>query len=122
MSYIPTFGDVLGVLMLAWPYGCVFARRLHDLGLSGWFQLLFWTGQGLMTLQPARVAYAEMTWGQAASEAVEAALRGSPLAVIPMIAGLALFSLFVTKLGFTPSRRGPSRFGAPAEAGPEDVF
>ncbi len=45
---VPSFGPLQ--LALVFPYICLFAKRLHDGGLTGWFWLAFLFGYGLINL------------------------------------------------------------------------
>lgn len=47
---LPRFGQNLVVFLLILPSLAVGARRLHDIGISGWWQLLMLTGIGWLPL------------------------------------------------------------------------
>ena len=103
-------------LLSSWCWICLYARRLHDAGRSGWLQLLPWAvGIALMAIG--------LPLGLAGG--LGALFTGLPhfLAVgflggLVWLVGLFLLSglahlFFVLWVGLLPSEPGPNRYGPP---------
>lgn len=50
LNFMPSIVASLGMLLLLLPSLAVSARRLHDIGMSGWWLLLSLTGVGGLVL------------------------------------------------------------------------
>ena len=91
LSFVPGVqrgtGSVTSVLFIR-----IFAGRLHDLGRSGWWQVLVYALEILA--------------------AVAGALTHAPVALVLGIVGL-IHIAFVVALGLVPGQRGANRFGPP---------
>lgn len=87
------------VAALAWPAAALIVRRLHDIGLSGWWLAAMASGEILNSL------------------ALAAGLAGTPDALTPLghaVATLALFGgLSLIPLALWPGQPDANRFGPP---------
>jgi uncharacterized membrane protein YhaH (DUF805 family) len=103
----PVFQGIVSLALL-WPGIAVTAKRLHDLGWSGWWQILIYVG--IMALAVA--AYFYLNAGNTGSA------PASPLDPIVMAAvsvlsiGLGLFALYLSILTlFVRGQPGPNKYG-----------
>jgi uncharacterized membrane protein YhaH (DUF805 family) len=103
----PVFQGIVSLALL-WPGIAVTAKRLHDLGWSGWWQILIYVG--IMALAVA--AYFYLNAGDTGSA------PASPLDPIVMAAvsalsiGLGLFALYLSILTlFVRGQPGPNKYG-----------
>ncbi len=90
------------VLALAWPAAALIVRRLHDIGLSGWWLALMASGEILNSL------------------ALASGLAGAPPALTPLghaVGALALAGgLSFIPLALWPGQANANRFGPPPSA------
>lgn len=87
-AVLSLFGVVggLATMLLAYPQVCLFSKRLHDLGRSGWFTAL---PVALATVGGAAAGFLEPL--QEAGAGGPLLLAGSALVVVCMIAACVLF-------------------------------
>lgn len=88
----------LAQALVAWVAICIFTRRLHDLGRSGWWQLPAFglTVAGFATARPE----------------VAAAMGTGPTGqAVGVIVGLAAYFGFIISLGIVRGMSGDNRFG-----------
>lgn len=94
---------LLGIIfsvITALPYAAVACRRLHDTGRSGWFQLLPYTGIGVVLLMVPAMIVSE---------------HKALMITIPIIVGLIVmvgFSILLTIWYATEGDRGSNSYGA----------
>jgi uncharacterized membrane protein YhaH (DUF805 family) len=114
LSFLPLLNIPI-FFILIYPKVCIYTKRLHDMGLSGWLQLIPWA------LWIATIVIGFVTFGAALISALMAGNNDSAaLAGILTSAGVFLIVSFlatVISLGFwlwvgcTPGQRGGSRYG-----------
>ena len=85
LSLFGVIGD-LAVILLAYPQACLFSKRLHDLGRSGWFAALVF---GLALVGGVTAGFLEPLRQAGAGGPV--LLAGSATVVVCMIAAVVLF-------------------------------
>ena len=99
LNLIPgVVGHLLGFVAL-WPQICIHAKRLHDMGRTGWWMLA--PALLLLVCGVASYGLGYSETGQASAEAM------APMAVAALC-GVG----FLLWVGLTPGKSGPNRFGA----------
>lgn len=126
----PALGGIAGLLSiaLAYPYLCVFGKRLHDSGKSAWWYLLFLLGYFIVNgvLQTVLLPVFSPTAAELNEEMamlMEAGQWADALAYAPAIARESLFTSLISLiasnglLGFLAARLksdpGPNQYGPP---------
>ena len=106
LSLIPMVGQVV-VLVLLWPQACIFAKRLHDSGRSGWLVLLPVAVTGAAILLMGMVGGAGLfDVGVGFDTAMGPVIR---IAMVP-----ALFALgFLLWVGLSRGEEAANRYGTP---------
>jgi uncharacterized membrane protein YhaH (DUF805 family) len=112
-------------LILLYPMICIFAKRLHDIGLSGWLQLLYWAvGVGFAIFVLSRSFGASMSAAlanqgdQAAAtaavkEAVTNAMQTDPVMRYSPYVTYVISGLWTLWLGLAPGNSGDNKYGPP---------
>ena len=110
---VPRVGALLWLAML-YPWTCLYARRLHDLGRSGWFQLVAWAvNLALMVIAIVLIGGALVT-GFSEPQGMMLALTeiAGTMGGITLTAGLGIFNLvWLVWLGTASGERDANRFG-----------
>lgn len=115
-GWIPLLGFIL-TLVTIWCSICIHSTRLHDMGKTGWLQVIpvvAWViAFGvLITSLGAAIMTAVSTGGadEIVALAIAGGLGGGLLAMlVAFLVGLG----FLLWVGLTPGEPGPNRFGAP---------
>jgi uncharacterized membrane protein YhaH (DUF805 family) len=118
LGWIPLLGIVVS-LALIYPWTCLFAKRFHDMGKSGWFALIPIAAPAVLFTIALAMGIGGIVSGAVLSDKVsEDAAAG------PVLAGIGGALLFMS-LGFlvwlggtiwagaTPGDPGPNRYGPP---------
>jgi uncharacterized membrane protein YhaH (DUF805 family) len=103
-------------LLTWWIYIVLYIKRLHDIGRSGWWQLVMWLGSlvliivGAVMLFPAFMSLAE---GGGAGDPTEVmrALTSSGGAIALLLVGVLLGFVFHIWLGCVPGQKGANKYG-----------
>lgn len=123
LNMLPVIGQIIGLLLI-WPQVCITAKRLHDMGRTGWLMLV-----------PVAVAIvcsliASLTVGASlfsaailGSSGTDMAAAGSALAGVgaaSAVMGVALlvYLAFLLWIGLTPSQEGMNRFDPATDSDP----
>jgi uncharacterized membrane protein YhaH (DUF805 family) len=103
----PVFQGIVS-LALFWPGIAVTAKRLHDLGWSGWWQILIYVG----IIALAVAAYFYLDAGEKGS-APASPLDPIAIAAVSVLSiGLGLFALYLSILTlFVRGQPGPNKYG-----------
>ena len=88
-------------VLSTWVLVCVSTRRLHDLGHSGWWQLV------LIAIAFVAASAAELTM-------MSDRFAGDLWILLVMVAGVLLYLGGVVALGAIPGQSAPNRFNAPS--------
>jgi uncharacterized membrane protein YhaH (DUF805 family) len=116
LNFIPGIGHWIAMLLI-YPWICIFSRRLHDMGRSGWTQLVMW-GVWIVAVVLALVlgaggAIMAMANG---GHADYGALAGAGLAFLVLCLALLINLVFVLWVGLSPSQAGDNAYGPPPGA------
>ena len=95
LGLIPILGQIAGLLLI-YPTVCLYSKRLHDFGKTGWLAALPY-GVGAVLMLIMLLAGGAAFFGMASGSAAEA---GGAMAAVGMIGLLAVLAFFVW-LGFT---------------------
>ena len=112
-------------LILLYPMICIFSKRLHDMGRSGWLQLLLYAASLAMgifvasrtigpSMSAAMGAQGDQVAAQAAVQAAVADVMASdPIVKFAPYIGMAISLAWALWLGLTPGNPGENKYGAP---------
>ena len=126
-------GAVTGLvgLVLLYPSICIYSKRLHDMGRSGWLQLILYAVSICFGVFIAtRTFGATMSAAMGAQGDPEAARAAAQAAVLDLMAtdpvlkfspyiGIAISLVWALWLGLTPGNPGANKYGPPE--GEEEV-
>jgi uncharacterized membrane protein YhaH (DUF805 family) len=108
LNMVPVLGQ-LAALALLWPQVCIHAKRLHDMGYSGWLMLIPF-GVSVLAAGFAVATGGAAMFSGTGYEALGAAMGAVLLAfAVAFLVGLG----FLLWVGLTPSQPGDNRFGPP---------
>lgn len=111
LSWIPFLGFLISLAALYCSI-CVFSKRLHDMGKSGWLQLVpILLGPVLLIGAGAWMAIGAMTAGANGGDPGVGAMAGLGGAVLAMILAVVVSIGFTIWVGVTPSQVGENRYG-----------
>lgn len=120
LGWIPLIGALVG-LALIYPSVCVYSKRLHDMGKSGWLQV--WP----IAICVVLFIVAGVSVGGAAAMgafsgsddlAAGAAMGGMGMMAISVGLAFVIAIGFLLWLGLTPSEAGANKYGEPPIASP----
>jgi uncharacterized membrane protein YhaH (DUF805 family) len=113
LGMIPLLGFLIG-LALIYPNVCVGAKRLHDMGKTGWLMLIPY-GSFLIACILAVVFMVMGAAGAAMTDSAGlgiAAIVGA--ALLPFGLAFLINIAFLIWIGVTPGQPGPNQYGAPS--------
>jgi uncharacterized membrane protein YhaH (DUF805 family) len=127
---LSAIGSLVGLVLL-YPMICVFSKRLHDMGRSGWLQLLLYcvfiafsifiaSRTFGATMSAVAGAAGDREVAQAAARAAVLDLMASdPVLKFSPLISFAISLAWALWLGLTPGNPGQNRYGPPE--GDEDA-
>ena len=95
LNLIPVIGTIAGILLI-YPWVCVYSKRLHDMGKTGWLAAVPF-GVFFAAMVLTLIAGGAAMFGAASGSAVGA---GSAMAAVGMI-GLVMMLAFLVWIAFT---------------------
>lgn len=110
---IPRVGVYVGAafsLMAIYGFACLYTKRLHDLGRTGWWQLIGWGMAG------ASLCLAILTLALAASADLAAGIPHDPRRALDLATGFSILGVMAclglhVLLGVLRGEAGANRFG-----------
>jgi uncharacterized membrane protein YhaH (DUF805 family) len=126
LQVISPYASSILSLLLIYPYVCLYSKRLHDLGQSGWLAAIPF---GLSALTLCVALYTLATTGLMAGT-LSAANIGNPMALMsklgPMMAVSSISGLiglvFWLWLGIAEGQQGSNKYGPEPGAADGEVF
>lgn len=114
LQFIPVIGQFIGMLLI-YPWVCLYSKRLHDMGKSGWLQLIPFGVLILATVIAVAVGGAGMLAAMAGGQndpAAMSAIAGSlgMAGLVFLLAALVCLG-FLLWIGLTPGEPGPNQYG-----------
>jgi uncharacterized membrane protein YhaH (DUF805 family) len=114
LNFIPVIGGLIGLVTI-WCWVVLYAKRLHDMGKSGWLQLIPY-GVGA-----AAIIGAFVTGGMAIIAAAAQGDNVDPTTMIAGLGGAALFLggaclvslIFLLWVGLSGGQAGDNQYGPP---------
>jgi uncharacterized membrane protein YhaH (DUF805 family) len=123
----PLIGAALWIVSI-YCWICVYSKRLHDVGRTGWLQIAPWILSAVFLIFGGAAFVSALVGALAAGFIGLHPGLGIGLIVGGVGAGLGLLALsatahliFLLWLGLTRSQAGPNRFGPPPAAGTRDM-
>ena len=120
-GWIPLIGMLISLVAIYCTV-CIYAKRLHDMGKSGWLQVIpiavgiLAGGWAVMSIG-AGAAMSAMSGGS--DEAVAAgALGGLGMGLLGLAVAFLVWIGFLLWIGLTPGEPAANRFGAPPARSP----
>jgi uncharacterized membrane protein YhaH (DUF805 family) len=118
---IPGLGQLLAILLI-YPWVCLFSKRLHDMGKSGWLQLVvfaIWIVAVVVAMaMGGAAAIMAMASGShsADTSAAAGALAGMGMAFIVILLACLANLAFVLWVGLSAGQAGDNAYGPPPAA------
>jgi uncharacterized membrane protein YhaH (DUF805 family) len=112
LHFLPVIGSLIGLLLI-YPWVCVYSKRLHDMGRSGWLQIIptaiFFIAVAFMIATSLSAIIQAGGAANSSTSAFVAAMGGSILIFCLWLLVALGFLLWV---GISAGQPGPNRFGA----------
>ena len=123
-TFIPFIGWIIG-LALIYPKICIYAKRLHDMGKTGWLQVIPYAVYfvaflvAIVTAGPAIITMAM----SGDTSALQSTLAGLGVALFVIFGSCVVAFAFWLWVGISATQPGENRFGpAPGAASAEETF
>jgi len=113
LGMIPVIGQIVGILLI-YPNVCLYSKRLHDFGKSGWLQLvpmaIMFVAMVLAIFSGGAGIMASMGGGSAATAG---AMAGFGMAAMVMGLAALIGLAFLLWVGLSKGDPGDNRYGPP---------
>lgn len=110
LSFLPIIGQIAGLLLI-YPNVCVFSKRLHDFGKTGWLAAVPFVIGLVAGIAVAVTGGAALLSGGAGMEADALAAVGS--AGLVMLLAFVAYIGFVLWVGLSKGDEGTNQYGSP---------
>lgn len=110
---IPVIGQIIGIVLI-WPQVCIHAKRLHDMGLTGWLMAIPFA-VSLVCFIAAVIVGGPAMFGAMSGDA-GAAITGMGAAMGLIAIAFFVGFAFLLWVGLTKGQPGDNRFGSPPAA------
>jgi uncharacterized membrane protein YhaH (DUF805 family) len=118
VHFIPVIGQIIAIILI-YPWVCLFSKRLHDMGKSGWLQLIpfaVWI-IGILVAVMSGMGGAIMAMASGSdAQATAGALAGAGVAALVLCAAALINLIFLLWVGLSPSQAGDNAYGPPSGA------
>jgi uncharacterized membrane protein YhaH (DUF805 family) len=118
VHFIPGLGQLLAILLI-YPWVCLYSKRLHDMGKSGWLQLIpfaVWI-IGILVAVMSGMGGAIMAMASGSdAQATAGALAGAGVAALVLCAAALINLIFLLWVGLSPGQAGDNAYGLPPTA------
>jgi len=113
LNFIPVIGQIAGILLI-YPWVCVYSKRLHDMGKTGWLAAVPF-GVFFVAMVLAVIAGGAAMFGAASGSAVGAGSAVAALGMIGLITMLAflVWIAFTLWLGLSKGDPATNQYGPP---------
>jgi uncharacterized membrane protein YhaH (DUF805 family) len=115
VHFVPVIGQIAAIVLI-YPWVCLFSKRLHDMGKSGWLQLIpiaVWIVAVMVAVMSGMGgAIMSMASGSDA-QATASALAGAGIAALVLAAACLINLVFLLWVGLSPSQAGDNAYGPP---------
>jgi len=115
---------IAGIVSLAmiYPSVCVYSKRLHDAGRSGWLAALpyaVWFLAGILGVLVGGAGMLAMLSGD--TSAMTGGIAGLGMALLIILAALVFYIAFTVWVGIGKSDPAPNQYGPPPSSAPATV-
>ncbi|WP_296817799.1 DUF805 domain-containing protein [Brevundimonas sp.] len=115
LNFVPVIGQIAAILLI-YPWICLYSKRLHDFGKSGWLvivpvvAMIVATIGSIMTMGAAAFGAASSTTDYGAASAMMGGLGG--MALLNVVALLVCLA-FLLWVGLSKGDEGTNQYGSP---------
>ena len=110
LSFIPVIGQIASIILI-YPWVCLFSKRLHDFGKTGWLAAVPFVIGFIAGIIAVAMGGAAMLTGGMGSEADALAAVGSAGLVLGL--SFIIYIAFVLWVGLSKGDPGTNQYGSP---------
>jgi uncharacterized membrane protein YhaH (DUF805 family) len=118
VHFIPMIGQIISIVLI-YPWVCLYSKRLHDMGKSGWLQLIpfaVWIVAIIVAVMSGMGAAIMAMASGSDAQASAGALAGAGVAALVLCAALLVNLIFLLWVGLSASQAGDNAYGPPSGA------
>lgn len=115
LGWIPLIGQLISILLI-YPWICLYSKRLHDFGKTGWLVLVpFGIGVAAMVLSFVVGGASIFAAGMSGTEEGVATSALAGMGVVALLLGVAALVgfAFLLWVGLSKGDAGPNKYGPP---------